>query len=65
MDVFQEEPLRPDHPFWRLPNLILTPHVSAVSRGFWRRQTNLFVENMRRYFAGEILLNLVDKGAGF
>ena len=65
LDVFQEEPLPPDHPLWTLPNVLITPHVSAVSRAFWRRQTDLILENLRRYLAGGSLLNLVDKEAGF
>lgn len=65
LDVFQEEPLPPGHPFWGLPNVLLTPHVSAVTRGFWKRETELILENLRRYLAGEVLLNLVDKRAGF
>jgi phosphoglycerate dehydrogenase-like enzyme len=65
LDVFQEEPLPPEHRFWTLPNVVLTPHVSAVTRGFWRRQTDLIVENLGRYFSGETLLNLVDKEAGY
>jgi phosphoglycerate dehydrogenase-like enzyme len=65
LDVYQQEPLPPDHPLWKLPNVLLTPHVSAVTGGFWRRQTDLMVENLRRFFSGETLLNLVDKQAGF
>jgi len=65
LDVFTREPLPEDHPLWALPNVLLTPHVSAVSRQFWRRQTDLILENFRRYLAGETLLNLVDKQAGF
>jgi len=65
LDVFAQEPLPEDHPFWGLPNVLMTPHVSAVTQHFWRRQTDLIVENLRRYLAGETLLNLVDKGAGF
>lgn len=65
LDVFATEPLPSGHPLWSLPNVILTPHVSGVSRSFWRRQTDLILENMRRFFAGEELLNLVDKVAGF
>jgi phosphoglycerate dehydrogenase-like enzyme len=65
LDVFVEEPLPEDHPLWAMPNVIITPHVSAVTRHFWRRQTDLIVENIRRYLAGESLLNLVDKEAGF
>jgi len=65
LDVFAQEPLPEDHPLWTLPNVIITPHVSAVTLHFWRRQTDLIVENIRRYLAGETLLNLVDKEAGF
>lgn len=65
LDVFSTEPLPHGHPLWSLPNVLLTPHVSAVSRRFWRRQTDLIVENLRRYLAGEPLLNVVDKVAGF
>ena len=65
LDVFSQEPLPEGHPLWRLPNVLMTPHVSAVTRHFWRRQTDLILENFRRYLAGETLLNLVDKEAGF
>ena len=65
LDVFEEEPLPEGHPLWALPNVLILPHVSAVSRHFWRRQTDLILENFRRYLAGESLLNLVDKEAGF
>jgi phosphoglycerate dehydrogenase-like enzyme len=65
LDVFSTEPLPEGHPLWSLPNVLITPHVSAVTRHFWRRQTDLILENFRRYLAGEPLLNLVDKTAGF
>jgi phosphoglycerate dehydrogenase-like enzyme len=65
LDVFQDEPLEPGHPFWSMPNVVVTPHVSAVTRGFWRRQADLILENLGRYLAGQPLLNLVDKEAGF
>jgi phosphoglycerate dehydrogenase-like enzyme len=65
LDVFATEPLPPGHRLWSLPNVLVTPHVSAVTRSFWRRQTDLIVENLRRFVAGEPLLNLVDKRAGF
>lgn len=65
LDVFSKEPLAEGHPLWGMPNVLLTPHVSAVTRGFWRRETDLIVENVGRYLAGETLLNLVDKAAGY
>ncbi len=65
LDVFAHEPLAPDHPLWGLPNVLITPHVSAVTRGFWRREVDLIVENVRRYLAGRPLRNVVDKEAGY
>jgi phosphoglycerate dehydrogenase-like enzyme len=65
LDVFAREPLPPDSPLWALPNVLITPHVSATSTAFWRRQTELIVENVRRYLAGERLRNVVDKRAGY
>lgn len=65
LDVFSREPLPSDHPFWRLPNVVVTPHVSAYSHHFWERETALVVENLRRFLAGEPLVNVVDKAAGY
>ena len=65
LDVFQREPLSEGSALWDLSNVLITPHVSAVSRGFWRREVDLIVENLRRYLSGEELLNKVDKQAGY
>jgi phosphoglycerate dehydrogenase-like enzyme len=65
LDVFAEEPLPPESPLWGLPNALLTPHISGASHLFWRRQTDLVAENLRRYLAGDPLLNTVDKQAGY
>lgn len=66
LDVFDEEPLPPESPLWGLPQVLLTPHVSAVSpRRFWDRQLSLFEDNWRRWAAGEPLRNVVDKEAGY
>lgn len=65
LDVFSVEPLDSEHPFWRHPKVLVTPHVSAVSDRFWPRQTELLVENIRRYRQGRRLLNLVDPEAGY
>jgi phosphoglycerate dehydrogenase-like enzyme len=65
LDVFASEPLPGGHPLWSLPNVLITPHVSAVTRSFWPRQTDLILENLNRYLSGRPLLNLVDKEAGF
>jgi phosphoglycerate dehydrogenase-like enzyme len=68
LDVFWEEPLAPGHPLWALPNVMLTPHVSGVTPGFWRRETDLILRNLDRYLAGaptEEWENVVDKRAGY
>ncbi len=65
LDVTDPEPLPDGHPLWELPNVLITPHVSAVSRGFWRRQTDLIVENLQRFVAGSPLRNAVDLEAGY
>jgi phosphoglycerate dehydrogenase-like enzyme len=65
LDVFGREPLPKDSPLWALPNVLVLPHVSGASHRFWRRQTDLVIENLRRYAAGEPLLNTVDKQAGY
>jgi phosphoglycerate dehydrogenase-like enzyme len=65
LDVFAHEPLVEGHPLWGLPNVLITPHVSAVTRSFWEREAALIVENLERWFTGGTLRNLVDKRAGY
>lgn len=65
LDVFATEPLPPEHPFWRLPNVLVTPHVSAFTPRYWERECALIEENLRRYLEGRPLLNVVDKRAGY
>lgn len=65
LDVFSQRPLPSDSPFFDLPNVIMTPHMSGVSDGYARRGAALFRENLRRYLAGEELVNVVDKEKGY
>jgi len=65
LDVFAREPLAEGHALWSLSNVLLTPHVSAVTRTFWRREADLIVENFRCLMDGEPLLNEVDKARGY
>ncbi|HEV8489884.1 MAG TPA: D-2-hydroxyacid dehydrogenase [Candidatus Limnocylindrales bacterium] len=65
LDVTVTEPLDPSSELWRLPNVIVTPHVAGLSETTWDTMTQLFAENLRRYVAGERLLNLVDPEAGY
>jgi D-3-phosphoglycerate dehydrogenase len=65
LDVTTEEPLPPESRLWELPNLILTPHVGGQSGRRAEQVTDFFCANLKRYQAGEPLLNLVDKRLGF
>jgi phosphoglycerate dehydrogenase-like enzyme len=61
LDTHFAYPLPPEHPLWRMPNVILTPHISGAdhSREFPARMADLFVQNVERYLAGRPLLNLI------
>jgi len=65
LDVAYKEPLPADEPLWRAPNVIITCHTSAHSPKVAGRQMDLFSENVRRYVAGLLLLNVVDKKRGY
>lgn len=65
LDVFAEEPLLEDSPLWDMPNVIITPHNSWSSPYIDEREMELFLENLRRYIAGEPLHNVVDQQAGY
>ena len=65
LDVTATEPLPTDSPLWELPNVILTPHISGASEQTRERGQKLLHENLRRFIAGEDLLNVCDKEAGF
>ncbi|HET6935710.1 MAG TPA: D-2-hydroxyacid dehydrogenase [Candidatus Angelobacter sp.] len=65
LDVFSEEPLPPDSPFWSLENVLITPHTAAVTEKLWDRHYELIVENLKRFVAGQKLLNEVDKLRGY
>lgn len=65
LDVFEEEPLPPSSPLWELENVILSPHVSGITPRYDDHMSVLFAENLRRYVAGEPLLNLVDRSLGY
>jgi phosphoglycerate dehydrogenase-like enzyme len=65
LDVFAREPLDPASPYWDLPNVIVTPHVSGAMQDYWTPLVALFAENLRRFERDEPLLNVVDKHAGY
>ena len=60
LDVFQEEPLAADSPFWAMPNVLVCAHSAGTSDRENKRITDIFCENLRRYLAGEPLVNVLD-----
>ena len=65
LDVFDQEPLAPDHWLWAHPRVLVHPHVAAVTPGYWVRQQALVLENWKRYREGKELRNVVDTKAGY
>ncbi len=65
LDVFNDEPLPPDSPFWTLPNVLITPHTSGFRPDHWDAATSLFADNLRRFEKDEPLTNVVDKQTGY
>ncbi len=65
LDVFEAEPLPADSPLWEMPNVIITGHYGGVSPEYDHRAFDVFLDNLRRYQAGQPLRNVVDKGRGY
>jgi phosphoglycerate dehydrogenase-like enzyme len=65
LDVFPQEPLPANSPFWTMPNVIITPHIADTSFYFLERGTDLFAENLLRYLANMTLFNLFDPQKGY
>jgi phosphoglycerate dehydrogenase-like enzyme len=65
IDVTQVEPLPRESRLWQAPNLLLTPHTSAVSDRLWERQSALLLELLEQWFAGRELFNRVDLTRGY
>lgn len=62
LDVFETEPLSQDSPLWEMESVIISPHsTDMVPELINKRQTKLFCDNLRRYLAGEELINVLDK----
>lgn len=63
LDVFRSEPLPPDHPFWRHPRVVVTPHIASETRVETAAQ--VVAENLRRVMRGQPPLHLVDRQKGY
>jgi phosphoglycerate dehydrogenase-like enzyme len=65
LDVFDQEPLPAGHPFYELPNVLLSPHCADHTEGWIEMAMAMFVRNFEHFVNGEPLENIVDKQAGY
>ncbi|MRR32959.1 D-2-hydroxyacid dehydrogenase, partial [bacterium] len=65
LDVFPDEPLPATSPLWKLPNVLVSPHISGISPFYARRAITLFGENLTRYLSGTTLFNLYSPEHGY
>ena len=65
LDVFPQEPLPSDHPLWKTPNVLLTPHTSGFRRGHWDEVIELFGDNVERWLKGEPLKYRIEPELGY
>jgi phosphoglycerate dehydrogenase-like enzyme len=65
LDVFDLEPLPPDHPFYKMANVLLSPHCADHIPGWIELAVETFLDNFLRFTRDELLLNVVDKKAGY
>jgi len=65
LDVFTREPLPADSRLWKLPNVIISPHIAGYMENYSEQATAVFCENLRRYLGGKRLINVVGKERGY
>ena len=65
LDVFRQEPLPADHPFWTAEGIVVLPHIGGPHPQRDKIVARLFVENLRRFLSGEPLKEIVDRAAGY
>ena len=65
MDVFATEPLPANHPLWKAPNFILTPHISGTTPDYNEKAAAVFEDNLRRYLEGRPLKNVINRDTGY
>lgn len=65
LDVFPEEPLPAESPLWKLPNVLITPHISGITSQYDERAVEMFSANLTRYLSGQPLFNRIDPDRGY
>ena len=65
LDVFADEPLPPDSPFWELDNVIITPHLGGATPAYWTRFARLVADQVQRHLSGQPFRNVVRRDLGY
>lgn len=66
LDVFENEPLKEDHPFWKMENVVVSPHVSSHSSQYVVRALDIFSDNLMKWLNGDTSLkNVIDLERGY
>ncbi len=65
LDVFDHEPLAHSCPLWDMDNVIITPHLAALSPNYLDRAIKLFADNLSRFIQNKEMLNVIDKIKGY
>jgi phosphoglycerate dehydrogenase-like enzyme len=65
LDAFPRQPLPEDSELWSLPNVIISPRIGGIPAQKWALLLPIFIDNLKRFLAGEPLQNLVDKNLGY
>ena len=65
LDVFEQEPLPPEHPLWSTPGVLITPHTAGYGPYLDERRYEIIADNCRRFVSGQPLRNVVDKRSWF
>jgi phosphoglycerate dehydrogenase-like enzyme len=65
LDAFARQPLPEDSELWGLPNVIITPRIGGLPEQKWEPLLPIFIDNLKRFLAGEPLRNMVDKELGY
>lgn len=65
LDVYDPEPLPPGHPLFDMPNVVLTPHIAGLSDQRRLHYMGFALMNLRRWAAGEPVVNVVNLRRGY
>ena len=65
IDAFETEPLDPKSPFWDMPNVIISPHSSAITPEMYEQRLQIFRDNFKRFLEGKTLNHICNKKEGF